>query len=180
MIKIYLSDLNCYNNGILHGGYITLAVDENELNEGIEKILKQGQIICKDSLPHEEFRIDDYEWSDYTLFSISEYEDIHKLNETLQNIQDNVDPDDMKKIKFLLENFSFDCFHQVLENIENVVVHEDCSLEDVAQQYVEECYNLDELPSIISSNIDYSSIANDMQYDGNYFEIDSDIYEYIG
>ena len=53
-------------------------------------------------------------------------------------------------------------------------------METLAYDLVEECYDLDSLPSIISNHIDYESIARDLSYENCYYEIDETLYEYIG
>jgi antirestriction protein len=70
--------------------------------------------------------------------------------------------------------------NEAIEEAENVIIHENATMEDVAYEFVNECYDLDSLPSIISNNIDYKSIARDMEIEGRYFEVDEDIYESLG
>ena len=53
-------------------------------------------------------------------------------------------------------------------------------MEDIAYDFIEECYNLDDMPNIIANNINYESIARNMEIEGSYYKIDADIYEYIG
>ena len=179
MLTLLVRDLSCYNNAILHGVQIELPLEESELNDSIQKMLLNGQKVCEDNIPHEEWAIHDFEWEDESPFHISEYDDIFELNNKLINIQETVEPEQLKILNFLLENFGMD-LNSAIENIENVHIYEDCTLEDVVEQHLEECYNLDELPSIISSNIDYKSIAIDWRISGQFFETGSDIYEYFG
>ena len=179
MLTLLVRDLSCYNNSILFSVDISLPLAVDELNDSIQEMLSNGQKICEDSLPHQEWAIHDYEWEEESLFSISEFDDIYELNKRVSYIQGTVQSDQLKILKFLLENFGMD-LETAIDNIENVNVYEDCDLEDVVEQYLEDCYNLDDLPSIISSNINYESIANDWRISGQFFEIDSDIYEYVG
>jgi hypothetical protein len=53
-------------------------------------------------------------------------------------------------------------------------------MEDIAYDFINECYGVDSLPSIIANNIDYESIGRELEMDGRYFEVDSDIFEYLG
>jgi len=53
-------------------------------------------------------------------------------------------------------------------------------MEDVAYSLLEECYGVDKLEPIVSNNIDYEGVARDLEYDGAYWEIGSDVFEYIG
>ena len=45
---------------------------------------------------------------------------------------------------------------------------------------MQECYNINEIPSIIANHIDYDGIARDLEMDGNYHCAGSDVFEYIG
>ena len=45
---------------------------------------------------------------------------------------------------------------------------------------MQECYEVDKLPPIIANNIDYKGIARELDYDGTYWEIDGDVFEYVG
>lgn len=53
-------------------------------------------------------------------------------------------------------------------------IYEDSAMEDIAYDYIQECYNLDSIPAIILNNIDYESIARDMEMEGSYYKIDND------
>jgi hypothetical protein len=110
---------------------------------------------------------------------IGEYDDPYKLNEIAAKMERM--NDHFKKItKFLLSNNLVSSLNEAIEEAENVIVHENSTLEDVAYEFVNECYDLDSLPSIISNNISYKNIAHDMELEGRYFDVDGDIYEYIG
>ncbi len=177
MMKIYITDLEAYNNGHLVGSWYQLPMNEDLLAESIENVLQEGRDTCGDTHFHEEYFITDYE-CDY--MSIDEYSNIDKLNEVAEAMED-IDEDGIKAINFLIENnFVKDIFEAIESYEDSVRIYEDNSMEDIAYDYIQECYNLDDMPSIISNNIDYESIARDMEIEGSYYKIDSDIYEYIG
>ncbi len=112
--------------------------------------------------------------------SIDEYSNIQKINEIAKAMQDK-NEDEVKAINFLMENnFVKDIFEAIESYEDTVIVHEGCTMKDIAENYIDECYNLEDIPSIISNNINYDSIAFDMELEGNYHKIDSDIYEYTG
>lgn len=174
-MTIYITDLGAYNNGYLIGEHISLPMDEDDLKSKIDKILSIGAKACGDT-EHEEIFITDFECD---FMEIGEYDDPYKLNEIAAKMERM--NDHFKKItKFLLSNNLVSCLNQAIEESENVIVHENSTLENVAYEFVNECYDLDSLPSIISSNIDYKSIARDMEIEGRYFEVEGDIYEYLG
>jgi hypothetical protein len=94
---------------------------------------------------------------------------------------EDIDEDGVKSIKFLVENNLVKDIFEAIENYEDSVrIYEDSTMEDIAENYIEECYNLDDMPSIIANNIDYESIARDMEIEGSFYRINGDIYEYIG
>ncbi len=173
MIKIYLTDLAAYNSGYLIGEWIELPLEENELNEKLQNILKKGGEICNEK--HEEYFITDYE-SD--ILDIEEYSNIYDLNNQAQKLSDLNDYE-LKIVKFLLNEGLSNNVEEAIENIENVILYEDQNLEDLAYELVEELYDTKNLPSLISSNIDYKGIARDLEIEGRYYAREGDIYEYM-
>ncbi len=173
-MRIYITDLAAYNQGHLIGEWITLPMSEEELNSKIEAILNKGAVVCEEQ-EHEEIFITDYE-CDY--ISINEYDNIHKLNEIAEQT-DSLNEYDIKAIGFLMENNLVNSFEDAMERYEDVRVHEDSTLEDVAYDYVNECYNLEDMPSIIVNNIDYEKIARELEIEGNYYVVGSDVFEYL-
>ena len=63
MLKIFLTDLAGYNSARLRGEFLTLPMEEKELEARIKDILKYG----------EEYFITDYEFEDVELFKVEEY-----------------------------------------------------------------------------------------------------------
>ena len=176
-MKLYITDLEAYNSGHLVGRWITLPMNENLLAECVADILKEGKNICEDGHFHEEFFITDFECE---YLDIGEYDNLDRLNEIAEAME-NIDEDGIKSIKFLLDNnFVSDIFQAIESYEDSVRIYEDSTMQDIAENFIEECYNLDDMPSIIANNIDYESIARDMEIEGNFYHIDGDIYEYIG
>lgn len=90
------------------------------------------------------------------------------------------EPWELKAIKFILdEQYSCDIEDAILK-AEDVIIHENTTLEAYAYDLMQELYNADLLPSILANNIDYEGIANDLELDGTYQKIGDDVYEYIG
>jgi hypothetical protein len=175
-MKVFITDLEAYNNGHLVGNWYTLPMNEDLLAESIKDVLRAGRQACEHEHFHEEIFITDYECE---YMSIGEYDNITKLNETAEAMQD-IDEDGIKAINFLMKNNFVKDIYEAIESYEDSVrIHENCSMKDIAENYIEECYNLDDIPDIISRNIDYDSIAYDMEIEGNYYIVDGDIYEYI-
>lgn len=76
-VEIYITDLAAYNNGHLIGEWVSLPMDEDDLNFKVAEILSLGAKVCGDT-EHEEIFFTDYE-CDY--MEIGEYGNIYHLNE---------------------------------------------------------------------------------------------------
>lgn len=173
-MEIYITDLAAYNNGYLIGEWVALPMDEDDLKAKITEILAIGAKACGDT-EHEEIFITDYE-SD--LVAIGEYDNIFSLN-TMAEKSESLNDYEIKAVRFLLSNNFVKDFDEAMERFEDVIIHEDTTLEDLAYELINECYSLDSLPSIIANNIDYEKIGRELEMDGRYFEEDGNIYEYI-
>lgn len=164
MLNIYLTDLSAYNKGYLIGEWINLP--NGNLGQALEKILKSGEALCFLECGyyelHEEYFITDYEWEEVDIFSVSEYENLKELNSKLELLQ-NLSLTEQKIVKFLLEQNLVNDIPDAISKIDDVVIYENSSLSDVAYDLINECYDIDKLPSIITNNIDYDSIANDLE-----------------
>ena len=175
-MRIYLTDLAAYNGGHLVGEWLDLPMEEEDLKSKLQEILACGSDICGNSEVHEEYFITDWECE---LFKIGEYESIYKLNDKASKVED-LDEDEKKNINFLLDNNLASDLDEAIERLDDVIVHKESDMKSVAQEYIEENILLDKLPDIIRNNIDYKGVATDLGHDGNYFEIDGDVFEYRG
>lgn len=174
-MEIYITDLAAYNNAHLIGTWVSLPMDEEELQAKITEILAIGAEVCGDG-EHEEIFITDFECD---FMRINEYDSIQTLNEIAEAVE-GLGEHELKAIRFLMDNNLVNGFEEAMERYEDVVIHENATMEDIAYDFVNECYNLDSLPSIIANNIDYEAIGREMGMDGRYFEEEGDIYEYLG
>jgi antirestriction protein len=179
MLNIYLTDLSAYNKGYLFGEWVSLPSDN--LDETLAKILRAGEDMCfiEENYfeKHEEYFISDYEWEDTELFKIDEYENIFSLNETLFRLE-QLNQSELKAIRFLLSEQIALNLEDAITKVDDVTIYENQTINDVAYELLNECYDLDKLPNIISCHIDYDGIARDLELDGNYTVIDNDVYEY--
>lgn len=174
-MTIYITDLGAYNQGYLIGEHISLPMDEDDLKSKIDEILSIGAKACGNT-ENEEIFITDY---DCDFMEIGEYDDPYKLNEIAKKMEQM--NDHFKKMtKFLLSNNLVSNLNQAIEEAENVIIHENSTMEDIAYEFVNECYDIDSLAPIIANAIDYQKIGAELQMDGRYFEVDGDIYEYLG
>ena len=176
MLKIYLTDLAAYNNGYLVGKWVNLPLNTIELSQEIQQILIDGATACGYGDVHEEWFISDFEWDTIALHKIDEYEDIYTLNQQLLLIEDKSSAE-LKKIKYLLDSGITNSIENSLEHIDDVLIYENQTLEDIAYNYLNESYEVDKLPTIISSHIDYNGIAKDLEMEGIYTVVGSDVFE---
>lgn len=172
-MEIYITDLAAYNNGHLIGEWVSLPMDTDDLQAKITEILVIGAEVCEDA-EHEEIFITDFECD---FMEIGEYADPFQLNEIAEQAE-NLSDYEGKAVKFLLNNYLVKDFNEALEKYEEVIIHEDLTMEDLAYQFVHECYGVDSLPAIIANNIDYEKIGRELEMDGRYYEEGGDIYVY--
>lgn len=178
MLEIYITDLAAYNSGYLIGEWVELPLSEEELASKIQEILGKGAKLTGEA-EHEEWFITDYSWLGIDLMEIDEYENIHELNKNLQLIQE-CNKYQLKAIRFLLsEGITLD-LEDAFYRSDDVYIHENMSMEEIAIELLEECYGVDKLAPIIANNIDYYSIGQELEMDGNYTVLGRDVYEYIG
>ena len=95
-MKIYITDLEAYNNGHLVGAWIDLPMNEDLLAESIENVLNAGKKACNSTHYHEEVFITDYEAD----IDIAEYENIQNLNDRAE-VLEAYNEDDILKLKLL-------------------------------------------------------------------------------
>jgi antirestriction protein len=174
-MRVYIEDLSCYNQGYscVVGKWINLPCDN--LQEVIKGILDEGTKLCKDSIKHEEYSIHDYE---DCIGKVTEYSNVFELNHIAQRMEELSEEDNLK-VQFLLDNSLVCDLDEAIENIDNVIIHSECSMIDIAEQYIDECVDLSNVADIVKFNINYEGIARDIEIEGNYFKIDNDIYEYL-
>jgi len=178
MLKVYLTDLSAYNNGYLIGKWINLPLSEETLHMAINEVLCEGETAVGDK-DHEEWFITDYEWDDLEFCEVGEYENIFELNANMELLS-GLDNDKLKSVAFLLnEGITVD-ISDAIQRSEDVTIHNNQDMEDVAYELLDECYGVHSLPSIVANNIDYERVAKDLEYDGTYWEIGDDVFKYIG
>lgn len=152
-IRVYVANLAKYNEGKLVGEWLTLPVDPDELREQIAKILGAD----------EEYAIHDYE----APFEIHEYQDIYKLNETLQELADITE--DEAVINLIFANLMFDEAMTTLRDGEYRVWNGCKSMEDVAYDSIEESGLLSGVPEELKRYFDYKAYGRDMDIQGSFF-----------
>jgi antirestriction protein len=162
MLKIFVNTWGNYNeNGADGGEWITLPMDEGELEEKLESIAAN----MGDHDP--EWAIHDYEWEgEINMGEVHEMDSITDWNERCQKA-DDLDDDDLKEIAAAIEAFGYG-FAQAMELQQNgdFSFYPGQDLEDVAYDLVEECYFTKDTPDIFKQYFDYKAFARDLGFDG--------------
>jgi antirestriction protein len=167
MLNIYINTWGNYNeNGADGGRWVTLPMDEEELAETLADISKS----MGDNDP--EFAIHDYEWDGYHVRDIGENESILKLNEEVEELA-SLDEWEIEETLAAVDAFGY----SVEEAIEKqqrgyFTFYRNMTLEDVAEELVEECYTPDSATAeFFARYFNYEAFARDLGFDG-YTETD--------
>ena len=95
MMKIYLTNLGKYNEGILQGEWVELPVSQEELQEVFKRIGINEE--------YEEYFITDYECDFY---EVGEYENLDTLNDIAERIEE-LDEEESKVVKALMSELGY-------------------------------------------------------------------------
>ena len=180
MLEILIENINAKLEGNSVGSWITLPMDEDELIEEINEILRRGEILSKSENLHDKYEIKEYKWDENIceIFSIDTNANIYDINNDLTLIEEETQPYEHKKIKFLLENNYANNIENAIEKVDEVSIFEHMSMEAVARIYIDEQYNLDEIPKIISNNIDYARIGKNLEQEYGYTVVGPNVFYY--
>ena len=170
-LKIFLTDLNKYNNGQLFGEWIDVfdvVNDCNDVDECIVKSLKQIGIDVTDPNCHEWF-ITDYE-TDLDV-SIGEHESL----ETIFNFAKEVlytDTEDVNVINCVLRYYS-DGFNADLSRVDDVTVISGTNgvydLSDLGYEMAEMTGIFNDCPEIVERYFDFEAYGRDIDLEVNGF-----------
>lgn len=157
MLKIFLTNLGKYNEGYLIGEWVTLPVDDDELEEVKQRIGINEY--------YEEMFITDYE-SDIDGVKVHEYSGIDELNEMAEMLEE-LDEGDREIIGAIMsEGYTIS---EALDKKDNVIVFYGCNdMEDVAIEYCAECGILDGMPEHLRNYFDFAAYGRDMSFEGTF------------
>lgn len=164
MLRIYLTNLGKYNEGMLVGEWVDLPVSEEELEKVFNRIGINNE--------YEEYFITDYE-SDIDGVKVGEYENIDDLNELAEALED-LDSEEENVLSVMLEDGC--TFEEALEKIKDrdYMVYYNCdSMEDVAHQVVEESGLLDGVPEKVARYFNYEAYGRDLEIEGTFYQINN-------
>jgi len=165
-MRVYITDLEAYNNGHLVGSWYDLPMHEDLLAESIENELQKGKAICRSKHFHEEYFITDYECS---YMKIDEYANITELNEIAEKMEE-LDDEEVVAITLLLENNLVSDLNEALNHLDDIYCTNETKMEDIAFNYIEESGALSALPENLQFYFDYEALGRDMEINGSYFE----------
>ncbi|QOP45543.1 antirestriction protein ArdA [Sulfurimonas paralvinellae] len=176
-MRVYITDLEAYNNGRLVGSWYELPMNKDELTQAIQNELQKGQQVCEHAHTHEEYFISDFE---YDYMKIDEYDSLDELNEIAQKIE-KLDESEKMAVKMMVENHIVNSIDEAIENLENMICTGENSMEDIAYNYIEESGLLQRMPENLQGYFDYEALGRDMEIEGNYFRDENNIlWEYVG
>lgn len=162
MLRIFITNLKKYNKGSLVGEWVELPVTAEALDAVFERIGINEE--------NEEYFITDYE-SDIEDLKVEEFENIDDLNEMAESIE-NMDDDEREICSALLkEGYSLE---EAIDKIDDCIIYADCyTMEEVAEQYIEETGILDSIPEDLRWYFDYEKYGRDMEIEGHFVRTDS-------
>ena len=153
-LSLYIANLAEYVKGNLVGDWVSLPIEKSDFEDFLKTIGNP-----------EEIAVHDFENnSGLEGVEIGEYMSLKELNELTERIE-NINIDEIYIVNALYE--ALEDFEQALDYYEsdNYVYYGDMTLEEIAQEHIEECYDI---PEVLKHYIDYSLYARDMDIEGYY------------
>lgn len=162
MLNIFINTWSNYNeNGADGGEWVTLPMDASELEDVLNMLAEE----LEEDDP--EYFINDYEWAtEIEPRAIDEMEDIEKLNDFLNEL-DDLEEWEQKEIAAAIEAYGYD-FMEAMDKQQRgcFSFYADMDLEDVAEMLVNDCYFTKDTPDIFTRYFDYEAFARDLSFDG--------------
>ena len=159
MLNLFVNTWGNYNkNGADGGQWITLPMEEEELQEVLEHIAAA----MGDQDP--EWAIHDYEWeSDVELGDVHEMDSRTEWNDRCQEAYD-LEEWEAEEIAAAMDAFGY-TFPEALERQQRgcFTLYAGMDLEEVAEDLINECYDL---PEFALRYFDYEAFARDLSFDG--------------
>ena len=148
-VRIYLTNLAQYNAGRLIGKWFDLPLTEEELDIALKEVLGSD----------EEYFITDYEAD----FRIEEFENLSELNAFVESLSE-FDEHNQEKVNYLINCIGYKR-QDALEKIEDVIYYQDMTLEEVAEEMVEDGM-LGTLSDAVKGYLDFEKIGRELSFNG--------------
>ena len=154
-LSVYIANLGEYTNGKLVGDWISLPIEEDDFKDFLKTIGNPEEIAVHDFEDN----------SGLEGVEIGEYMSLKELNELAEHIE-NINIDEICIVNALY--VALEDFAQALDYYEanNYVYYGDMTLEEIAQEHIEEYYDI---PEVLKQYIDYRLYARDMDIEGYYY-----------
>lgn len=157
MLNIYINTWGNYNNnGADFGEWITLPMDEDELEEKLDEVAEA----MGDNDP--EWFVNDYEWTiGVTPFEVNEMDNYFKLNERLEELG-TITEYEQAVLLSILDVYTSD-FDEAVEILQsgNYIFYQGAELSDVAYEQVQD-YFTSEIPQIFINHFNYDSYEREL------------------
>ena len=154
MVKIFISNLAKYNEGILKGRWVELGIDKEDLQKEIDEILGED----------EEIFVTDSELS-ITNLEIGEYVDIFRLNELVRQIEEeNIDLDVLNAI--MSEYSDLEESINIYNNGDYSILYDVSDEEELGYAAIDNDFFSILIPPELENYIDKEAIGRDMCYEG--------------
>lgn len=157
--RIYIACLASYNNAKLHGKWVD-CVDADEVQEAIAEVLKTSP-----ESGAEEYAIHDFEG--FGSFPVKEYSEIETLAKLGAAIQEHG-----TLIADLHSQLNYDDVDDTLEYFEENYAGCFSSVENFAENILEETGDLNEIPERLRPYFDFEKYARDLEIGGDIFTIE--------
>ncbi len=145
-LQIYVACLASYNNGILHGRWISADLSVSEVHAEINEMLSDSLVMVA-----EDWAIHDYEG--FGKINLSEYEDLETVVKYAEFIKEHGELG-----QELIADFGFDKAQKMIEDEYHGAYDSEV---DFAEHIIDECYsNL--LPENLACYFNYQAFACDL------------------
>lgn len=148
MLKGFITNLSKYNEGQLIGEWIDFPISEDELEAVFQRIGINEE--------YEEFFFTDWECDFDT--GLGEYESIEDINQLAEDLE----AADEEIVEAYIEATG-DSLREALDNANDAIWYPGYTLEEVAEEYVNDCHNL---PEFALRYFDFEAFARDLSFDG--------------
>lgn len=152
MVRIALTNLGKYNEGILVYGWLELPFTDEDMDEVLEAIGIDDQV-------YEEYVISDYT-TDIIGLEIDEYTNLYRLNDLIVEYE-ALHEHDQKKVQAAMEYFGYN-LEEAIERLDNFVLYEGVkTLEDLGRYWAEQ-QNLFEGNEFLEYYFDFEAYGRDL------------------
>lgn len=167
MLKGYITNLGKYNEGQLVGEWVTFPISDEELEAVFERIGINEE--------YEEFFFTDWDCDFDT--GLGEHENIEAVNELAEALEEVENNSEEDKLEAIIEATG-NSLQEAIRCMDEAIFYPGWTLEEVAEDYVNECLFTKDTPDIFRRYFDYEAFARDLSFDGYTETVHGVIYVY--